>query len=182
VDTNIVSAEARTGERSGRRMLPKAAAFWILAGLFLMLFLASAAPSPLYRVYQVQFRFSASTLTAVFAVYVLVLLVTLLFFGSVSDYLGRRPVIITGLLFSAAGCAVFLRAHGVGALYAARSPQGIGTGLGSGAIGAALIELQPSHSQRAPTVTSAFAEGGSALGALITSVLVVYAPAPTCLI
>jgi len=182
VETNIVSAEARAGERSGRRTLPKAAAFWILAGLFLMLFLASAAPSPLYRVYQAEFRFSPSALTAVFAVYVLVLLVTLLFFGSVSDYLGRRPVIITGLAFSAAGCAVFLVAHGVGALYAARSLQGIATGLASGAIGAALIELQPAGSQRALTVTSALAEGGSALGALITSALVVYAPAPTRLI
>jgi len=76
-------------ERSGRRTLPDAAAFWILAVLFLMLFYASAAASPLYRVYQVQFRFSSATLTAVFAVYVLVLLITLLFFGSVSDYLGR---------------------------------------------------------------------------------------------
>jgi hypothetical protein len=36
-------------------------------------------------VYQVQFDFSAATLTAVFAVYVLVLLATLLFFGTVSD-------------------------------------------------------------------------------------------------
>jgi MFS family permease len=109
------------GEHSGRRTLPKAAAFWILAVLFLMLFFASAAASPLYRVYQVEFRFSAATLTAVFAVYVLVLLVTLLFFGSVSDYLGRLPVIITALVFSAAGCVVFLAAHGVGALYVARS-------------------------------------------------------------
>jgi MFS family permease len=41
-------------------------------------------------------------------VYVVVLLVSLLFFGSVSDYLGRLPVIITALVFSAAGCAVFL--------------------------------------------------------------------------
>jgi MFS family permease len=55
------------------------------------------------------------TLTGVFAVYVLVLLVTLLFFGSVSDYhLGRLPVIITALIFSAVGCVVFLAAHGVG--------------------------------------------------------------------
>ncbi len=98
----------------GRRTLPKAAAFWILAGLFLMLFFASAAASPLYpvyQVYQVQFRFSAATLTAVFAVYVLVLLVTLLFFGTVSDYLGRLPVILTALVFSVAGCAVFLAAR-----------------------------------------------------------------------
>jgi MFS family permease len=102
-----------TGEQSGRKTLPKAAAFWNLAVLFLMLFFASAAASPLYRVYQVQFRFSATTLTAVFAVYVLMLLVTLLFLGAVSDYLGRRPVIITGFVFSAAGCVVFLAAHGV---------------------------------------------------------------------
>lgn len=69
--------------------------FWVLAGLFLMVFFQAATPSPLYRVYQAQFHFSAATLTAVFAVYVLVLLVTLMFFGSVSDYLGRRPVILS---------------------------------------------------------------------------------------
>jgi hypothetical protein len=170
------------GEHSGRRTLPKAAAFWILAVLFLMVFFASAAASPLYRVYQVQFRFSAATLTAVFAVYVLVLLVTLLFFGSVSDRLGRLPVITAALVCSAAGCAVFLAAHGTGALYAARSLQGIATGLASGAIGAALIDLQPAGSQRAPLVTSAFSSLGLALGALITSALVQYAPAPTHLI
>ena len=67
-----------------------------------------------------------------FAVYVLVLLVTLLFFGSVSDYLGRLPVIITALVLSVAGCAVFLAAHDTGALYAARSLQGIATGLATG--------------------------------------------------
>ena len=165
-----------------RRTLPKAAAFWILAALFLMLFFASAAASPLYPVYQVQFRFSAATLTAVFAVYVLVLLVTLLFFGTVSDYLGRLPVILTALVFSVAGCAVFLAAHDTGALYLARSLQGIATGLATGAAGAALIELQPAGSQRAPLVTSAFSTLGLALGALITSALVQYAPAPTHLI
>jgi MFS family permease len=171
-----------TGEQSRRRTLPRAVAFWILAGLFLMLLFASAAASPLYRVYQVRFHFSAATLTAVFAVYVLVLLVTLLFFGSVSDYLGRLPVIVTALVFSAAACAVFLAARGVGALYVARSLQGIATGLAGGSIGAALIDLQPAGSQRAPLVTSVFSTLGLALGALITSALVQYAPAPTHLI
>jgi MFS family permease len=118
----------------------------------------------------------------VFAVYVLVLLVTLLFFGSVSDYLGRLPVIIIALAFSAAGCAVFLTAHSTGGLYAARSLQGIATGLASGPIGAALIDLQPAGSQRAPLVTSAFSSLGLALGAVITSALVQYAPEPTRLI
>ena len=167
------------GGAARTRTLPRAAAFWTLAGLFLMVFFASAAASPLYRVYQAQFRFSAATLTAVFAVYVLVLLVTLLVFGSVSDYLGRLPVIITALVFSVAGCAVFLIAHGTGALYVARSLQGIATGLASGPIGAALIDLQPAGSRRAPLVVSVFSSLGLALGALITSALVQYAPAPT---
>jgi MFS family permease len=169
-------------ERSKRRTLPGAAAFWILAGMFLILFFASAAASPLYGVYQARFHFSAATLTAVFAVYVLVLLVTLLIFGSLSDYLGRIPVIITALVFSAAACVVFLIARDTGALYGARALQGVATGLASGPIGAALIDLQPPRTQRAPLVTSAFSTLGLALGSLITSVLVQYAPAPTRLI
>jgi hypothetical protein len=40
------------GERPRRRTLPKATAFWSLAVLFLMLFFASAAASPLYQVYR----------------------------------------------------------------------------------------------------------------------------------
>ena len=164
-----------TGKRPGRRTLPPAAAFWILAGLFLLVFAASAAASPLYEVYQARFHFSATTLTAVFAVYVLVLLITLLVFGSVSDYLGRIPVI-------AAACVVFLAARDTGALYLARSLQGISSGLATAPIGAALIDLQPPGSQRAPLVTSVFSAAGLALGALITSALVQYAPDPTHLI
>ena len=170
------------GERAGRKTMPRAAAFWVLAGLFLMVFFASAAASPLYRVYQARFHFSTATLTAVFAVYVLVLLVTLLLFGSVSDCLGRLPVIIAALVFSVAACAVFLAARDTAALYVARSLQGVATGLASGPTGAALIDLQPPGTQRAPLVTSVFSTVGLALGALITSVLVQYAPAPTRLI
>jgi MFS family permease len=70
-----------------------------------------------YGVYQVKFHFSPTTLTAVFAVYFLVLLVTLLACGSLSNYLGRLPVIIASLVLSAAACLVFLMAHDVGALY-----------------------------------------------------------------
>ena len=169
-------------KRPGRRTLPPAAAFWILAGLFLLVFFASAAASPLYEVYQARFHFSATTLTAVFAVYVLVLLITLLVFGSVSDYLGRIPVIVVALVFNAAACVVFLAARDTGALYLARSLQGVSTGLASAPIGAALIDLQPPGSQRAPLVTSVFSAVGLALGALVTSALVQYAPDPTHLI
>ena len=74
--------------------LPKRAAFWLLAAVLCLLFVATAAPAPLYGVYQAEWHFSVTTLTAVFAVYAFVLLVTLLMFGSVSDYFGRRRTIV----------------------------------------------------------------------------------------
>jgi MFS family permease len=83
------------------RALRRPAAFWVLAAVFLLAFFASTAASPLYGVYQRLFGFSAITLTAVFAVYVVALLVTLLAGGRLSDHLGRRPVIIAGLIISA---------------------------------------------------------------------------------
>jgi hypothetical protein len=73
-----------------RPTLRRRPAFWLLAAVLCLLFVATAAPAPLYGVYQAEWHFSVTTLTAVFAVYAFVLLVTLLMFGSVSDYLGRR--------------------------------------------------------------------------------------------
>ena len=52
-----------------------------MAAVLALLFFVAAAPSPLYGVYQAQWRFSAITLTEVFAVYALFLLVTLLGLG-----------------------------------------------------------------------------------------------------
>ena len=135
------------GGIAGRAALPRAAGFWLVAGVLFLLFFASAAPSPLYGVYQAQWRFSATTLTAVFAVYALVLLLTLLVFGSLSDYLGRRRVILVALAASAGACGLFLAAHGVGLLFAARALQGAAVGAATSALGAALIDLQPERQQ-----------------------------------
>ena len=107
------------GKHSRRTAPPRAAAFWLVAGVFCLMFFAAGAPTPLYGVYRAELRFSATTLTAIFAIYALVLLLTLLVFGSVSDYLGRRPVILAALVMSEGACAVFLTAHSTGAVPAA---------------------------------------------------------------
>ncbi len=167
---------------AGRAALPRAGAFWLVAGLFFLLFFAAAAPSPLYGVYQAQWRFSATTLTAVFAAYALLLLVTLLVFGSVSDYLGRRRVILAALAMAAGACGLFLAAHGVGMLLAARALHGAAVGTASSALGAALIDLQPEGGGIAPVVTTAASLLGLGSGGLATSALVQYGPARTQLI
>jgi hypothetical protein len=167
---------------AGRGMLPRAAGFWLVAGVLFLLLFASAAASPLYSVYQAEWHFSATTLTAVFAVYVLVLLVTLLVFGSLSDYLGRRRVMAVALAAGAGACGLFLAAHGVGLLFAARALQGAAVGAATSAAGAALIDMQPIRGGRGPAVTSAAVLLGLGAGGLGTSALVQYAPAPTHLV
>ena len=173
---------AAPGGHARRVALPRRAGFWLAAGVLFLLFFGAGAPAPLYGVYQAQWRFSATTLTAVFAVYALVLLVTLLIFGSSSDYLGRRLVIAVALAAAAGACGLFLAAHGAGLLYAARALQGAAVGTATSALGAALIDLQPEGSGLAPVVTSAAGFLGLAAGALGTSALVQYGPAPTHLV
>jgi len=170
------------GQHHGRIALPHTAAFWLVAGVLVLNLFAATAPSPLYRVYQDQLRFSALTLTAIFAVYSVAVLITLLVFGSVSDYVGRRRVIVAALAFNIAGCALFLAAHSVGLLVAARVLQGMAVGAGIGALGAAMIDLQPSGSSLASVGTSAGNFLGQGMGALCTSLLAQYGPAPTELI
>ena len=165
-----------------RRTGPSRAAFWLVGGVLCLLFCAAGAPSPLYGIYRAQLRFSATTLTAVFAIYALVLLATLLVFGSVSDYLGRRRVILAALAVTAGACAVFLVAHSVGLLLAARALQGVAVGTATGALGAALIDLQPEGSGLAPLITTAAPTLGLGAGALGTSALAQYGPAPTRLV
>ena len=175
------SGDAIPHKRSRRFPLSRGPSFWVAAAIAFLAFAANAAVSPLYRVYQVMFGFSPTTLTLLFTVYIVVLLVTLLFFGSLSDHVGRRPVLLAGLAAGAVGCGVFLVADGVGPLFAARALQGVAVGLISGAASAGLLDLRPA-SAVAPLVSSVAPTGGQALGAIGASVLAQYAPAPTHLL
>jgi MFS family permease len=171
-----------TNEKPSRRVaLSRRASFWATAAFAFLAFASGAAASPLYRVYEDKLRFAPTTLTLLFTVYIVVLLGSLLLFGSVSDYTGRRMVMLAGLALGAAGCGVFLVAHGVGLLFAARALQGVAVGLISGAASAALFDLQP-NGGAAPVVSSAAPTGGQALGAIGASALAQYAPAPTHLV
>src|SRR4051794_33103724 len=174
----IASANAVRDAPLRRLTLPPRPSFWVAAAIAFLAFAANAAVSPLYRVYQGQFGFSTTTLTLLFTVYIVVLLVTLLFFGSLSDHVGRRPVLLAGLAAGALACVVFLGAHGVGPLFAARALQGVAVGLISGAASAGMLDLRPAGAV-APLVSSVAPTGGQALGALGSSVLAQYAPAPT---
>ena len=149
-----------------------------LAFVMLCFFAASSAPTPLYHVYQQAWGFSSALLTLIFAVYALSLLTTLLVFGSLSDYLGRRPVILVALLLEILSMLLFIGATDVSWLIAARVLQGVATGIASSALGAAMLDTDQ---QQGPLINSIAPMFGMAIGALGTSVLVEFAPMPLLL-
>src|SRR4051812_16734021 len=174
-------ADVRPAVRN--RRLSRPVAFAAIAAIFVTFTAASAAPSPLYVVYQHLWGFSAITLTVVFAVYVLGLIGSLLMLGALSDHIGRRPVLAAAIALEAVSLVLFLAAGDVRVLLVARLLQGIATGAAMTTLGAALVDLNPPHAPgRAGVVNGIVPVSGLALGALGTGALVQYAPAPTHLV
>jgi len=181
VAASIPGRTPTSPDRSAR--LPRPIAFWAMAAIFVLFTAASSAPSPLYVVYQQEWRFSATTLTVVFAVYVVGLLGSLLIVGALSDYVGRRPVLAAAVALEAVALVLFIAAGGVTILAAARLAQGIATGAALTTLGAALVDLNPAHAPgRAGAVNGVAPLAGLAVGGLGCGALVQLAPAPTHLV
>jgi predicted MFS family arabinose efflux permease len=161
------------------RTLSPTVAFGLLTSILVMLLASSSAPTPLYATYQAQWGFSAITITVIFGVYAVAVLLSLLVFGALSDHVGRRPVLVTALVIQAGVMLVFAFADGVGVLLLARVLQGLATGAAVGAIGAGLVDLHPG---RGPVANAAGAMTGSGTGALGSAPLVQLLPSPTRLV
>jgi MFS family permease len=111
------------------------------------------------------------------------LLGTLLVAGSLSDHIGRRPVLLLALAIEIVAMVAFAEARGVGWLFAARVLQGIATGIAMGAISAALLDLQPVAKPWLGALMGVVAPlSGLALGALVAGLLAEHGPSPTTLV
>ncbi|PII83764.1 MFS transporter [Leucobacter sp. OLJS4] len=131
----------------------------------------ASAPSPFYPGLAESIGFGPSTISAVFAVYALALLLTLLTAGSISDHIGRRPVAIVGLLVLAGGLVVFWHADSVALLVIARVIQGVASGLLLSSLSASITDLEPASRPGSAAIWNALGPGvGLALGALVSGI------------
>jgi MFS family permease len=173
-------ASRRQGRAAGRRArLSGTPALVLLASLIVSLLAASSAPTPLYAVYQQHWGFSPITTTIVYGVYALTVLASLLTLGRLSDYVGRRPVLLAALAVQVVAMVVFATAGGVGELLIARVIQGLSTGAALGAIGAAMLDIDTKRGALANAMSPGL---GSGSGALLSALFVQYLPSPTHLV
>lgn len=151
------------------------ASLWFLAITLLSFLAASTAPTPLYHLYQEHLQFSAAILTVIFGVYAISLLVALLTVGSLSDYLGRKPVIFTAVLLNMLAMLLFINADSVAWLISARVLQGFATGMATAVLSAALLDTDR---QQGPLINSLAPLLGMAVGAMGCGLLAEFAPLP----
>ncbi|WP_051421690.1 MFS transporter [Paenarthrobacter nicotinovorans] len=165
------------------RSTPSKSSFVGLAAVFAAFFFAAGAPTPLLSLRQQEWGFSASALTIAFSIYAIGLLVALLIGGTLSDHLGRRPVMLIALSGELLSMIVFIMAPNITWVIIARAAQGLATGLATSAFNAAITEHAPANRKKiAGGLVAASVAGGLGLGALVTGAAVQFTPDANTLI
>lgn len=141
--------------------------------------LGTTLPTPLYPIFQGEFGFPQFLVTVIFATYALGVIAGLLLFGHLSDRIGRKRILISGLMLSALSAAAFLSAHGLPAILLGRALSGLSAGIFTGTATATLVELAGEGRRTlATTLAVAVNIGGLGVGTLLSGALGQYAPSP----
>jgi len=154
-------------------------AFWLVAYALFAVMLGTTLPTPLYPLYEQRYGLSPTLITVVFATYAVGVIAGLVLLGRASDVVGRRPILIPGVLFSAASAVVFLLEHNAAELYVGRVLSGLSAGIFTGTATATMLDLAPASRRSFATgVAVACNLGGLAAGPLLAGVLAEWAPDP----
>ncbi|WP_345710622.1 MFS transporter, partial [Kineococcus glutinatus] len=181
------AVRAPAADRPATRRRPGArrhgAGFWLVALALTSAMAFSTVPTPLYALYQAEVGFSTFTVTVVFAVYAVGVVLSLLLAGHVSDRVGRKRVVLAGLALELLAAALFLTGTSLPVLLLARLVTGLGVGVLTSAATAHLHELHRAHrpgrpGQRGEVVSTAANTGGLGVGTLVAGLLAQHADAP----
>src|ERR1700761_6124326 len=93
---------------------------WAAGAAIAALYVVSTIPTPLYGIYKRAFGFADIVITEIYAIYVVGNLTVLLFFGRLSDQIGRKPTTLIGLALLFVATIVFLLATSFVYLFVAR--------------------------------------------------------------
>ncbi len=150
--------------------------FWAVAIAFTIVMGFTTVPAPLWSLYAQRDHFSSFTVTIVFAAYALAVALSLFVAGHLSDWYGRRRVLMPALALNVLAAVVFLLWSALPGLLLARVLSGLGVGAVTATATAWLSDLcsggrQLGGSRRAQVVATGANLGGLGLGALISGVL-----------
>ena len=157
--------------------------FWLIAAVFGISMAFSTVPTPLYPLYQQQDGFSPFTVTVVFAVYAVGVVTSLILAGHISDWVGRKRVLLPALGLEALAAVLFLVWPALPGLLVARFVTGLGVGMITATATAFLLELHLAHRPdagrgRFELISAAANLGGLGTGTLVAGALAQFVDAP----
>jgi MFS family permease len=146
--------------------------FPLIAYAYFVTMMGTTLPTPLYPIYQQRFGFGELMVTVIFATYAVGVVAGLILTGRLSDEIGRRPVLLAGLVCSALSTVLFLVAQGTPVLLVGRMLSGLSAGAFAGTATATLIDLSPRNRRNtAGALAVAVTLGGLGLGPLLSGAL-----------
>jgi MFS family permease len=153
---------------------------FVLATLaFFVAMIGTTLPTPLYPLFEQRYSFGSLLVTVIFAIYAFGVIAGLILFGNLSDHLGRKPVVVLGLVLSGASALLFLFAGSLVPIYAGRVVSGLSAGIFTGTATAYVIDLAPAGRRRLASFVAVFANlGGLGTGTLLAGLLGEWAPHP----
>jgi MFS family permease len=153
--------------------------FALVAYAFLVTMVGTTLPTPLYPLFEERYSFGALMVTVIFAVYAFGVIAGLLLFGNLSDEIGRKPVLLAGLVFSAASAFLFVFAGSLAPIFAGRIVSGLSAGIFTGTATAMLVDLAPGGRRRTASLVAVVVNvGGLGLGTLLSGLLADYCTSP----
>ncbi len=162
-----------------RAVVSRNTGFVLVAYAFLVTMVGTTLPTPLYPLFEQRYSFGELMVTVIFAVYAFGVIAGLLVFGNLSDEIGRKPVLLIGLGFSAASALLFIFAGSLTPIFAGRIVSGLSAGVFTGTATAMLVDLAPGGNRRLGSLVAVVANlGGLGLGTLLAGLLADHLSSP----
>ena len=149
--------------------------FFVAAFCLITCFVTAATAIPMMAYWVQDLKLSSSEVAMSVVNYFAGCVLTLIVFARLSNFLGRKPVVIAALAFGAIACYLFSVGQSASDLYIGRFLQGLSCGLATSACMSWVVDTAPpARAWLGTAMTSAGPNIGLSLGTLFTGLIIEY--------
>lgn len=157
----------------GEHLPRRALTFFTAALCLISCFVTSSLPIPMMSVWAHDLALTNADIAMTVVAYFGGCVATLLFFARLSNFLGRKPVVLLSLIFGSIASFLFANAQAIGTIEIGRFLQGLSCGFASSASMSWVVDTAPpKRAWLGTALTSAGPNIGLSVGTLLAGVII----------